>query len=89
VNGRVGIHVLRTKKGNGSPYSIAERMVPEMIPVLGSQFQQKKHTNVDLYSSGDAGCRYHHCSDLFVWFVDFKGFTVNRGGSKTAKSLKR
>jgi len=23
--------------GKGSPYSIAERMVPEMIPVLGSQ----------------------------------------------------
>jgi len=25
------------KKGKGSPYSIAERRVPEMIPVLGSQ----------------------------------------------------
>ena len=25
------------KKGKGSPYSIAERMVPELIPVLGSQ----------------------------------------------------
>ena len=24
-------------KGNGSPYSIAERRVPELIPVLGSQ----------------------------------------------------
>jgi len=24
-------------KGKGSPYSIAERMVPELIPVLGSQ----------------------------------------------------
>ena len=27
----------RTKKGKGSPYSIAERRVPEPIPVLGSQ----------------------------------------------------
>jgi len=25
------------KKGKGSPYSIPERMVPELIPVLGSQ----------------------------------------------------
>jgi len=25
------------KKGKGTPYSIAERMVPELIPVLGSQ----------------------------------------------------
>ena len=25
------------KKGKGSPYSIAERSVPELIPVLGSQ----------------------------------------------------
>ena len=25
------------KKGKGSPYSTAERRVPEMIPVLGSQ----------------------------------------------------
>jgi len=29
--------VLRTKKGNGSPYSITERRIPELIPVLGSQ----------------------------------------------------
>ena len=27
----------RQKKGKGSPYSITERMVPELIPVLGSQ----------------------------------------------------
>ena len=27
----------RTKKGKGSPYSITERRVPELIPVLGSQ----------------------------------------------------
>jgi len=26
-----------TKKGNSSPYSITERRVPELIPVLGSQ----------------------------------------------------
>jgi len=26
-----------TLKGKGSPYSIAERRVPELIPVLGSQ----------------------------------------------------
>ena len=26
-----------SKKGKGSPYSIAERRVPELIPVLGSQ----------------------------------------------------
>ena len=25
------------KKGKGSPYSIAERRVPELIPVLGNQ----------------------------------------------------
>jgi len=25
------------KKGKGSPYSITERMVPELIPVLGTQ----------------------------------------------------
>jgi len=28
---------LRPKKGKGSPYSITERRVPELIPVLGSQ----------------------------------------------------
>ena len=27
----------RVKKGKGSPYSITERRVPELIPVLGSQ----------------------------------------------------
>ena len=26
-----------SKKGKGSPYSITERRVPELIPVLGSQ----------------------------------------------------
>ena len=26
-----------TKKGKGSPYSITERRVPQLIPVLGSQ----------------------------------------------------
>ena len=28
---------LYSKKGKGSPYSIIERRVPELIPVLGSQ----------------------------------------------------
>ena len=28
---------MRKGKGEGSPYSIAERMVLELIPVLGSQ----------------------------------------------------
>jgi len=27
----------QTKKGKGRPYSITERRVPELIPVLGSQ----------------------------------------------------
>jgi len=27
----------QVKKGKGSPYSITERRVPELIPVLGSQ----------------------------------------------------
>ena len=27
----------RPKKGKGSPYSITERRIPELIPVLGSQ----------------------------------------------------
>jgi len=37
------LHVLdrtvlyKDKKGKGSPYSITERRVPELIPVLGSQ----------------------------------------------------
>jgi len=26
-----------TKKGKGSPYSVAQRWIPELIPVLGSQ----------------------------------------------------
>ena len=32
-----GTAVLWCKKSNGSPYSITERRVPELIPVLGSQ----------------------------------------------------
>ena len=31
------VELLWTKKGKGSPYSITERRVPELIPVLGSQ----------------------------------------------------
>jgi len=39
---KVGARVCRSsvsadKKGKGSPYSITERRVPELIPVLGSQ----------------------------------------------------
>ena len=30
-------HIRMTKKGKASPYSITERRVPELIPVLGSQ----------------------------------------------------
>jgi len=30
-------YVCKAKKGKGSPYSITERIVPELIPVLGSQ----------------------------------------------------
>ena len=29
--------ILANKKGKGSPYSITERRVPKLIPVLGSQ----------------------------------------------------
>ena len=29
--------LISSKKGKGSPYSITERRVPELIPVLGSQ----------------------------------------------------
>ena len=31
------IQSVDTEKGKGSPYSITERRVPELIPVLGSQ----------------------------------------------------
>jgi len=31
------LHHYTSKKGKGSPYSITERRVPELIPVLGSQ----------------------------------------------------
>ena len=31
------LHVYAHKKGKGSPYSITERRVPELIPVRGSQ----------------------------------------------------
>ena len=30
-------YILYVSKGKGSPYSITERRVPELIPVLGSQ----------------------------------------------------
>jgi len=31
------VHADKKGKGKGSPYSITERRVPELIPVLGSQ----------------------------------------------------
>ena len=31
------MHSIARQKGKGSPYTTAERRVPEMIPVLGSQ----------------------------------------------------
>ena len=33
----MNLDIWHIKKGKGSPYSIAKRMVPELIPVLGSQ----------------------------------------------------
>ena len=33
----VSLWVVKGKKGKGSPYSITERRVPELIPVLDSQ----------------------------------------------------
>ena len=33
----LGIKQVQDKKGTGSPYSITESRVPELIPVLGSQ----------------------------------------------------
>jgi len=42
----------KLKKGKGSPYSITERMVPERIPVLGSQ-----PAGDVSHKPGDIGCR--------------------------------
>jgi len=36
-NGNVASHFCTSLKGKGSPYSITERRVPELIHVLGSQ----------------------------------------------------
>jgi len=38
ASGHVHHHVISEKQGKGSPYSITERRVPELIPVLGSQY---------------------------------------------------
>jgi len=38
-------------KGKGSPYSITERRVPELIPVLGSQPAGDNNTNNHLTAS--------------------------------------
>jgi len=37
LTGRSVARISLCKKGKGSPYSITERIVPELIPVLGSQ----------------------------------------------------
>ena len=37
ISPRRGLPDHNNKKGKGSPYSITERRVPELIPVLGSQ----------------------------------------------------
>ena len=37
TNAHTSTAVFVGKKGKGSPYSITERRVPELIPVLGSQ----------------------------------------------------
>jgi len=34
---KLGLCTSDIKKGKGSPYSVTERRVPELIPVLGSQ----------------------------------------------------
>ena len=37
LQGPLRMSATLSKKGKGSPYSITERRVPELIPVLGSQ----------------------------------------------------
>jgi len=37
INDSLLTAIIIHKKGKGSPYSITERRVPELIPVLGSQ----------------------------------------------------
>jgi len=50
--------VRKIKKGKGSPYSITERRVPELIPVLGSQpagdVSQKPNGRLPLLSAEPA-----------------------------------
>jgi len=50
--------VRKIKKGKGSPYSITERRVPELIPVLGSQpagdVSQKPNGRLPLLSARPA-----------------------------------
>jgi len=43
---------VKAKKGKGSPYSITERRVPELIPVLGSQPAS------DVSHKSGVGCHY-------------------------------
>jgi len=33
----IGVDYIKINKGKGGPYSMTERRVPELIPVLGSQ----------------------------------------------------
>jgi len=42
------------KKGKGSPYSITERRVPELIPVLGSQPAGEESHRLPLLSARPA-----------------------------------
>jgi len=50
--------VRKIKKGKGSPYSITERRIPELIPVLGSQpagdVSQKPNGRLPLLSARPA-----------------------------------
>jgi len=41
------LNTIMTYKGKGSPYSITERRVPELIPVLGSQPAGDVNHNAD------------------------------------------
>ena len=37
TNAKLYVNAVLKEKGKGSPYSITERRVPELIPVIGSQ----------------------------------------------------
>ena len=46
--------ITRFKKGKGSPYSIIERRVPELIPVLSSDVSHKPGGRLPLLSTRPA-----------------------------------